>query len=100
MEVGQSIKKFREKRGMSQQDLATAINISQTSMSHIEQGKNEPRKITMKKISEALEVPLPFLFWDSVTVEDIPEHKRDSFNMLKPSVDALLNVFLEDDTEK
>jgi len=39
LEVGETIKNFREKRGFSQNDLATFMNISRATISKIENGK-------------------------------------------------------------
>ena len=41
-EIGQRIRKYRKAKGLSQEQLAEAVNISVTHMSHIESGSTVP----------------------------------------------------------
>lgn len=54
--IGGRIKHMREKRGMTQPELAEAIGIKQPSMSDIESGKSKsPSAINLLKIAHALD---------------------------------------------
>ena len=54
--VGQRIKAAREKKSMTQEDLAARINISPTHVSVIERGTKIPRIDTFVAIANVLEV--------------------------------------------
>lgn len=49
-----SFKKAREKRGMSQQELATALSVDQSTVCLWETGKTQPRAKLLPKIAEIL----------------------------------------------
>ena len=55
--IGRKISKIRELRGMKQEALATAIGVSQQTISSIENSEEVEEKV-LAKIAEALEVPV------------------------------------------
>lgn len=61
---GEEVRKTRKERGLSQEELAGAIEMDLTSINEIEQGHRSPKLITIYKIAKALKVPakdlLPF----------------------------------------
>ena len=62
--LGTRIKKIRQEKNMSQQDLAMACDFEIASMSRIESGKANPTINTLNKISIALNVHISLLLID------------------------------------
>ncbi len=60
--LGSRIKELRYKKGYSQTYLANRCNFEKASMSRIESGKTNITVLTLKKISEALEIDLNDFF--------------------------------------
>jgi transcriptional regulator with XRE-family HTH domain len=56
--LGNNIVKLRDKQKLRQIDLATKLNIDDSSVRRIESGRTNPSIITLKKIAEALNVKL------------------------------------------
>ena len=59
--LGNRIRKLREERNISQQNLAEMCNIEKSNMARIEAGRTNPTLLTMHKISTALQIPLTVL---------------------------------------
>lgn len=55
-EIGQKIRKFRKAKGMSQEQLAEAVNISVTHLSHIETGNTKLSLPVLVDLARVLEV--------------------------------------------
>ena len=58
LEVGVKIKQMRKKNKMSQDDLASQINLTKSHISKIENGKATPSPVTLSKIAEIFDVPM------------------------------------------
>lgn len=56
MTIGEKIKFYRIQSGMKQQQLATAIHVSNKAISHYELNKREPSIDVLKKLAEILQV--------------------------------------------
>lgn len=54
MEIGEKIKLYRMEKGMTQKELADALNISYVNISQWERGKRNPKIETLQKIAEIL----------------------------------------------
>lgn len=54
MSIGQNIKQLREERDMTQEELATAINVSRSMIAQVERDSRCPTMILGKQIAEAL----------------------------------------------
>jgi transcriptional regulator with XRE-family HTH domain len=63
--VGQRIKTMRLSRGMTQADLAKAINQSQSSITMYENGRREPDFETLEALADVFNVPLGSIVEDS-----------------------------------
>ena len=79
MNLGNAIKEQRKLLGFSQGDLAMKIDMTQSYLSLIEKNKKEPNLSVLKKISEALTIPLPILFFKSIEISDIKDEKKFIF---------------------
>jgi transcriptional regulator with XRE-family HTH domain len=63
-DLGHRIKKLRQRKGMTQNELALRCEFEKASMSRIEAGKTNLTLLTLRKISKALEVDFIELFKD------------------------------------
>lgn len=64
--IGSRIKAAREKKHLTQEDLAAIVNLSPTHVSVIERGVKPPKLETFVKIANALEVSADSLLQDVV----------------------------------
>ena len=62
--IGKQIRRYRQFRNLSQEQLAEKINISPTHMSHIETGSTKLSLPVLVKISEALDVSVDNIIFD------------------------------------
>ncbi|MFX3625825.1 MAG: helix-turn-helix domain-containing protein [bacterium] len=93
MDLGNTIKKIRKQKGLTQLEFASSSGITQTYLSQIENNQRDPNLSTIKLLSKSLNIPIPVLFFLSMTEEDIPPHKRDAFKIISPSINSLVNEF-------
>lgn len=73
--LGNNIAKLRKERKITQQELAEALGIKRTSLSHIETGFYTPSAKTMKKISDYLQVPLGDIFFNPDVLKSETDNK-------------------------
>ncbi|TRZ41674.1 helix-turn-helix domain-containing protein [Robertkochia solimangrovi] len=90
MDLGKVIKLLRKKQGLNQKELASRCGLSQTYLSLIEGNRKEPNLATLKAIANELNVSLPILFFMSLGKEDVPESKREMFEILEPTIKDLI----------
>ena len=64
--IGQRIRKFRKARGLTQEQLAEAADISVTHMSHIETGNTKLSLPVFVAIAEILQIQTDELLYDNV----------------------------------
>ena len=55
--VGSNIRKFRNERGLSQEELAFECGLHRTYISGVERGIRNPTVVVLERIALALEVP-------------------------------------------
>lgn len=95
MNIGAAIRRLRKsKTSLNQSDFAKAIGITQTYLSQIETGNKTPSTQVLYDIGNYLKMPLPILFWFSITEEDIQGTKLEHFKFLKPSIDAMIDSII------
>ena len=90
MDIGTAIKKLRKEKGMGQKQLAESCGISVNALSQIEINAAFPQKNTINKICEALQIPVSYLLFFSISDEDIPEDKKLVFKSLNSAIQAVL----------
>ncbi len=56
--VGRNVRKLRQSKGLTQEELAFEAEIDLTYVGGIERGRRNPSLLVMARISEALSVPL------------------------------------------
>ncbi len=62
--LGKNVRRVRQQRAMTQEQLAFDAEIDLTYLGGIERGKRNPSLLVMARIAEALAVPLPKLLND------------------------------------
>ena len=70
MNCGEKISELRKKRGMTQDDLGKAMNVSYQAVSKWERGESQPDFDTMSKIAKLFNVPLGYFEEDGELQED------------------------------
>jgi transcriptional regulator with XRE-family HTH domain len=93
MDLGNVIKNIRKQKKLTQNELTSLCGITQAYLSQIEGNLKEPNLSTLKAISEKLNIPLPILFFLSLTEDDVQPNKRKAFEIVSPSVKSLINEF-------
>lgn len=58
MSIGSKVRKYREVKGISQEDLAFRIDVAQTTISSIESDKSIPNSILLHRIARELDVDI------------------------------------------
>ena len=70
--VGKNIKKTREEKGLSQEQLAERLNMTRQAVSNWERGKTEPDIETLQRLSEVLEVSVEELIYGEKAKTGMP----------------------------
>ena len=68
MSIGNKVRRYREAKGFSQEDLALRLDVTQGTISNIESDKSIPNSILLNNIAKALEVDLNDILNDAVQV--------------------------------
>ncbi|MBX8942319.1 helix-turn-helix domain-containing protein [Enterococcus faecalis] len=85
MEFGDKLKKLREKRNMTQRELANLLFLKQSSISDYENNKSIPNGDIIKKISSIFDVSANYL----LDISDKNDTKLDS--TIKETIEELKN---------
>jgi transcriptional regulator with XRE-family HTH domain len=87
MKIGSIVKKIRKSKNLKQKELALLADVPVTVLSMIENDKREAGTGHLKRISEALRVPLPILVFKTLDEDLISEDKKQSFRELSQIVE-------------
>lgn len=90
MDIGTAIKVLRKEKGFGQKQLAELCGISVNALSQIEINSTFPQKNNIKKICEALEIPVSYLLFFSISDEDVPDDKKIVFKSLNSAIKSVL----------
>ena len=94
MNYGKMINSLRvDRMKQNQNAFSESIGITQSYLSSIENGNKKPSTDLLEKIAKHVELPMPILFWFSITEKDVSAEKKEYFKSLKPTADALINSF-------
>ncbi|WP_310557211.1 helix-turn-helix transcriptional regulator [Flavobacterium sp.] len=106
MNVGYKIKKLREKRKMSQPDLAEILGISQTSLSHIENGIVKKLDfLLMDKICKEFDVDFEY-FLEGKQINRVKTNQGaiafniETVNNFPENIIEQLKLLIEDNKQK
>jgi transcriptional regulator with XRE-family HTH domain len=89
MNLGNAIKELRKNKKLSQEKLAELAGIRQASLSQIENGKR-PGIETLKRISNALQVPESMIYIMGMEKDDVPKNKQILYDELFPIIQSLV----------
>jgi XRE family transcriptional regulator, regulator of sulfur utilization len=90
MKIGNKIREIRIGNKIDQGELARLCGISQAYLSQIENNNRHPNIAILKKISANLNIPFAVLCYLVLEVDDIPENKKQAFQLLNPSILSLI----------
>lgn len=90
MELGRIISLILKKRGLTQTQVADKIGKSPTALSQIINGTYNPHPDTLKKICDALDIPLPILYFLTISEDDIPKEKLELYRLFEPTIKNFL----------
>jgi transcriptional regulator with XRE-family HTH domain len=95
MKIGETIKKIRKEKGITQINFSKKCGISQTYLSQIENNERNPTVDILERISNALEIPYPVLSFLSITEDIVPREKKDIYKRMEKVMFGLVeDVFL------
>ncbi len=86
MNLGYAIKTIRRQLGITQYELAERCNISQTSLSQIENCVKKPSDRTIKKVCHVLEIPESVIYILGMQETDVPSSRKSVYDLLFPSI--------------
>jgi transcriptional regulator with XRE-family HTH domain len=82
--LGKTIRRLRDDRGVSQQELARSAKLTPSFLSLVENDRRRPSLAVLRRIADALEVPEEVLIWDAVDLPaDLSEKDRRLCEMAK-----------------
>jgi transcriptional regulator with XRE-family HTH domain len=82
MNIGNAIKIVRKQKSLSQTALAEMTGLTQKALSEIERGGVSPHTKSLEKICQALDIPMPLLYFIAIEEQDIPEDRRFLYEQL------------------
>jgi transcriptional regulator with XRE-family HTH domain len=88
MNLGDTLKKVREAKGLSQKELAGLLDMPQPQYSRIESGKTDPSFTTISKIANALNISLSELFRADEIFDDVNTYDKTLIEKLQ-NLDSL-----------
>jgi DNA-binding XRE family transcriptional regulator/uncharacterized phage-associated protein len=101
-EIGQRIEHYRNRKELTQGDLAKLVGVSRTAITQIEQGKRNVSALELHRLSQALHFPIEEIYSDSfsqsaVFETSVPYHtasERVSKPPEEPNYEKFRNVLL------
>ena len=97
MNTGLAIRSIRRQLDITQYELADKCNISQTSLSQIENGVKRPSTRTIKKVCEVLDLPESIIYILGMQDTDVPDSRKEVYEMLFPSIKSLALQIVSDE---
>ena len=88
--IGRGIKILRALKGISQERLAELTGYSVSTISRIENNKLIPPKEKALAVADALGVPPAVVAWYALEEDNIDQGKMEAFNLLKPTIDRII----------
>lgn len=85
-ELGKNIRKFRENKGLAQEELAEKADVHVSTISRLETGVFCPKLPTLEKITSALEINLAQAF---INISDNSDSKQNLLNTLSLTAERL-----------
>jgi transcriptional regulator with XRE-family HTH domain len=90
MELSKAIKEVRKRKGLTQNELASRLEITQSYLSTLEGGHKHPSIPLLQRISEECDFPIPILMYLSLSESDVPKRKRGIFRSIDPHIREMI----------
>ncbi len=81
--LGERIRQARERKGLSQEDLAALVARDQRAISEYEHGKRRISVTDLPTFARALDVPILYFFEGDLNPRDLDRTILDEFNRLR-----------------
>lgn len=94
MQIGDRIKDLRLSLGLSRQEIADKLDVSQSTINMIERNERQPSIELLDKLADFFKVPTDYLM--GKTEDKTPYNERTNIESLD-SLDALLGVLIQRD---
>ena len=95
-DFGKKLADLRKQRGISQEQLATDLNISQSSISNYESGITKPDTEILKKICDYFNVPITYMFSDEkIIFHTVENHNGNSGYMINSTLNTYADKLIE-----
>lgn len=80
MIFGEKIREIRKKKGLSQRQLGEKMGVKQQTVAQYEKAIEQPKLLTVRKLAEALDVPLSDLInnWEKITADEWAKDLSDT----------------------
>jgi len=88
MSLGTKVRRYREAKSWSQEDLALRLDVTQDTISNIESDKSIPNSLLLNSIAKALEVDMNDLLSDAnniMTNSDFSDNAVAAVNQYNPT---------------
>lgn len=99
MNLGKVIYQARKLSKLKQKEFANKLEIDKTYLSQLENNKKTPSIKLLEKMSHEIEIPLPILFFSSLSEEDVPENKKQLFRILFPKIEEMVQDIFSTNSE-
>jgi transcriptional regulator with XRE-family HTH domain len=87
IEIGQRIRKARERVGMSQEDFAHAVNKDQRAISEYENGKRKVSASELSVFASVLSIPISYFYEGDFQIDELDQLILQEFRKL-PTIEA------------
>ncbi|WP_025720283.1 helix-turn-helix transcriptional regulator [Paenibacillus sp. 1-18] len=99
----ENLKKYRELRGLSKEELGSRIGVSGVTIGYWESGRNEPRMGKVDHIAQILDVTIDDLLFENtykeienkinIDTEELSEDKRKAIELILSLADEDVKMF-------
>jgi len=89
-EIGRRIQKAREEARLSQEDLASALGITQSALSNYELGKRRLYLANLERLAMVLDRPLSYFMEEEKSLGEEAEQKQESSDEVTSEILGLL----------
>ena len=95
-DFGKKLADLRKQKGISQEQLASDLNISQSSISNYESGLTKPDTEILKKICDYFNVPITYMFSDEkIIFHTVENHNGNSGYMINSTLNTYTDKIIE-----
>lgn len=98
MDFGRAILSIRKHLNKSQAELSANLGVDQSYLSQIENNKRSPSTKLLEQLSSITNIPLPIIFFYTMSESDVSEDKKELFRIIYPRIkDMISEIFIAND---